>query len=70
MARAKTCGKIEPVPKKWLSMKEAMAYLGCSEDFLRSLKDKAEIRFAQYGSKMIWYELQSIERFLERNRVI
>ena len=27
--------KVEPVQKKWLSMQEAMAYLGCSERFLR-----------------------------------
>lgn len=59
--------KVEPVQKKWLSMREAMAYLGCSERFLRELKNNAEVKFAKRG-RMI--ELQSLDRFFERNRVI
>lgn len=39
--------KVEPVQKKWLSMREAMAYLGCSERFLRELKNNAEVKFAK-----------------------
>lgn len=61
--------KVEPVQKKWLSMREAMAYLGCSERFLRELKNNAEVKFTKRG-RMIWYELQSLDRFFERNRVI
>lgn len=61
--------KVEPVQKKWLSMREAMAYLGCSERSLRELKNNAEVKFAKRG-RMIWYELQSLDRFFERNRVI
>ena len=51
------------------SKTEAIAYLGCSEDFLRSLREKAELSFSKFGS-MIWYELRSIDRFLERNKVV
>ena len=61
--------KVEPVQKKWLSMQEAMAYLGCSERVLRELKNNAEVKFAKRG-RMIWYELQSLDRFFERNRII
>ncbi len=63
-------GKIEPVPKKWLSKAEAMAYLDCSEDFLKTLRDNALVSYSQFGSKMIWYDLQSIERFVQRHKVI
>jgi hypothetical protein len=36
---------------------------------LRSLREKAELSFSKFGS-MIWYELRSIDRFLERNKVV
>ena len=70
MAPRKILGKVEPVQKVWLNKKEAMAYLGCKEDFLRKLRENAEIKFSQYGGKMVWYELQSINRFIERHRVL
>lgn len=63
-------GKVEPIQKTWLSKEEAMKYLGCGEKFLRSLRQNAEINFSQLGGKMFWYELQSINRFIERNRVL
>lgn len=63
-------GKIEPVQKRWLSRAEAMAYLGCSEDFLKTLRDTAQVSFAQFGSKMIWYDLQSMDRFVVKHKVI
>lgn len=66
----KNAGKVEPVAKKWLSKDEAMAYLGCSEDFLKNLRDKALVSFSQFGNKMIWYDLQSIDKFITKNKVI
>ena len=62
-------GKIEPVPKIWLNKGEAMAYLGCSPDYLEKLRITAEVSFAKDG-KMIWYNLESINRFLNRKKVI
>ena len=69
MGRTKSVGKVEPVNKLWLSAKEAMAYLGCSE-LLEKLRNNAEISFSQYNKRTIWYDLKSIERFIERNRVV
>lgn len=69
MARTRSYGKIEPVQKTWLSKNEAMCYLGCSKDFLDSLREKAEVSFSKFG-KMIWYDLRSLDRFIERNRVV
>lgn len=70
MGRTKSVGKVEPVQKTWLSAKEAMAYLGCSEKLLEKLRNNAEISFSQYNKRVIWYELRSLERFIERNRVV
>lgn len=70
MGRTKSVGKVEPVNKIWLSAKEAMAYLGCSEKLLEKLRNNAEISFSQYNKRVIWYELRSLERFIERNRVV
>lgn len=62
-------GKVEPVQKMYLSKNEAMAYLGCSEDFLITLRNNAEIIFYKYRNT-VWYDLKSIERFMNRNKVI
>ena len=65
----RTTGKVQPVEKVWLSKDEAMAYLGCSRDFLRTLRDSAEISFVKFKN-FIWYDLKSIERFMNRNKVV
>ena len=70
MPNKKNIGKVESISKKWLNGKEAAAYLGCSLDFLEILRNKAEISFSRYGNKMIWYEVTSIDKFLNRNKVI
>lgn len=62
-------GKVEPVPKRWLSKDEAMAYLGCSDKYLTKLRLEFSISFSQVG-KMIWYDLQSIDRFILKNKVV
>lgn len=70
MGRTRTYGKVEEVKKTWLSKDEAMAYLGCSADFLQTLRDNALVSFARFGNKMYWYELASIDRFLQKNKVV
>ena len=47
----------------------AKSYIGCSDDFLRTLREKALISFSQFG-KMIWYDLSSIDRFIQSNKVV
>lgn len=66
---SRSVGKVQNVDKVWLSKDEAMAYLGCSDKFLVTLREKAQVVFAKYG-KMIWYDLRSIERFINRNKVV
>lgn len=62
-------GKVESVQKLWLNKDEAMSYLGCSVDYLDKLRNNAQVSFAKDG-KMIWYNLESINRFLNRMKVI
>ena len=69
MGRTRVTGKVEPIVKKWLSKDEAKSYIGCSDDFLRTLREKALISFSQFG-KMIWYDLSSIDRFIQSNKVV
>lgn len=69
MGRTRVTGKVEPIVKKWLSKDEAKSYIGCSDDFLRTLREKALISFSQFG-KMIWYDLSSIDRFIQSNKIV
>lgn len=70
MGRVRTFGKVEPVQKKWLSKDEAKAYLGCSDKYLQTLRDTAQVSFSKIGGKMYFYDLASIDRLLEQNRVV
>lgn len=45
MGRTRVTGKVEPIVKKWLSKDEAKSYIGCSDDFLRTLREKALVSF-------------------------
>ena len=62
-------GKVESVQKLWLNKDEALAYLGRSVAYLDKLRNNAQVSFAKDG-KMIWYNLESINRFLNRMKVI
>lgn len=66
---ARSIGKVQEVRKVWLSKDEAKAYLGCSDDFLERLRNEAQVSFSRFG-KMIWYDINSIDRFLNRNKVV
>ena len=67
MPRTRQIVKVEPVQKKWLNKEEAKKYLGCTDKFLQILRNEAQITFARYGSKMYWYELSSLDRFLQKH---
>lgn len=45
-------GKVQPVNKIWLSREEAMAFLGCADDYLRKLGRVGKYRFVAMGE---WY---------------
>jgi hypothetical protein len=61
--------KIIPIQKVWLSPAEACAYLGCGLDLLEKLRNNAEIECSRWGKKQMWYDVRSIDRFIERNKI-
>ncbi|WP_303182206.1 helix-turn-helix domain-containing protein [uncultured Butyricimonas sp.] len=68
MGRTRKVGEIVKVEKKWLSTAETKRYLDCGEDFLYNLRDTAAISSTKINGKY-FYELSSIERLLEKNKV-
>ena len=70
MGRTRAIVKVEPTPKRWLNKQEAMSYLGCGEDFLEKLRNEALVSFSQFGSRMIWYDIASLDRFVLKNKVV
>lgn len=65
----KKVGKVEIVPKIWLSAREAKAYLDCSDEYLKKLRDNALVIFSHAENKF-YYQVDSINKFLTKNRVI
>lgn len=53
---------VQTVQKRWLTTREAMTYLGCSDDFLQSLTKKKQLPCRVYKGKMKWYELADLDR--------
>ncbi len=54
-------------PPKWIGTEEAMALLQISsKTTLQQFRDEGEIRFTQPRKRIILYDRDSIEEFLER----
>lgn len=52
----------------WISGEETMKFLHIkSKTTLQKLRDTGEIRYSQYGRKIILYEKASLLEFLERH---
>lgn len=55
-------------PDKWIDDEEAMRLLRIkSKTTLQKLRDEGNIRFAQPSKKIILYDRESIEAFLQKN---
>ncbi len=53
---------------KWISSEEAMRMLRItSPTTLQKLRDEASIRFSQPAKKVILYDVDSIEKYLEKH---
>lgn len=61
---------VAQVEKRWLSTKDACAYLGISRDTLRDLRDSGQLTFSRVGQKLTWYSLESIDRMLNKGIVL
>lgn len=62
-------GKVQPVNKIWLSREETRAFLGCSDDYLRKVRESGQVSFCCDG-RMIWYNVNSLQRYIEKHKVI
>ena len=59
--------KEQGAPSKWISMEEAMQLLRIkSKSTLQKLRDEQKIRFSQPFKKVILYDRNSIDEFLEK----
>ncbi|OSZ79025.1 DNA-binding protein [Chitinophagaceae bacterium IBVUCB1] len=68
----KLLNKVNPsshnIKSKWISSSEAMELLSIkSKTTLQSLRDKGKIRFSQPNRKIILYDRESIEAFIEQH---
>jgi len=70
MGRTRIMAKVESVPKKYMSLKEVIGYLGVSEDTVRVLRDSGLIRAFKITNKIYLYELNSIDRFVESRDIL
>lgn len=54
--------------ERWISGEDAMQLLNIkSKTTLQNLRDTGKIRFSQTGRKVILYDRQSIEAYLDKN---
>ena len=59
-------GKMNADKKKWLTPKEAMKVLGISSPTtLQRYRDEGRIRYSQPSKKIIRYDPESIQEFLD-----
>lgn len=61
--------QIIPVQRVYLSNSDAQAYLGVGPEFLRGLRESAELPFRKVG-RTIFYKIEDINRIVEKGKVI
>ena len=60
--------RLQPVAKeKWIFEEEAMRMLGVKKTTLWDLRTKGKIRFSQPSKKLIFYDRESIEAYIEKH---
>lgn len=60
---------VEIVEKRFLSSKEAQAYLGMSDDFFVRLRNEAKLHFYRVG-RCVFYEKRDLDELILSNKVI
>lgn len=69
MSREKKRGAVLPVEKKWLTSSEAMSYLGCGKNTLVSARNSGALEVSRIGRSYL-YSLRSLERYIEKKRIV
>ncbi|SFG12841.1 helix-turn-helix domain-containing protein [Prevotella sp. KH2C16] len=65
-----TRGRVSAVEKVWLSSKEARAYLGMGEAFLKNMRDSGRLHFYKVGAKAVFYRKADLDRLIAGGKVI
>lgn len=70
MARQRIIGKVQAVPKVWLSKKEVAAYLGVSERYITDNMDNdPQVEVYRLSQRCALYSKENIDRYVERSRI-
>lgn len=69
MSREKKRGAVLPVEKTWLTSSEAMSYLGCGKNTLVTARNSGNLEVSRIGRNYL-YSLRSLERYIEKNRIV
>lgn len=69
MSREKKRVAVLPVEKKWLTSSEAMSYLGCGKNKLAFARNSGLLEVSRIGRNYL-YSLRSLERYIEKNRIV
>ena len=64
-----TKAKVIPLEKRFLSSKEAQAYLGMSDEFFTRLRNKCKIHYYRIG-RCVFYEKKDLDELVLTNKVI
>lgn len=70
MGRTRNIGKVEPVPKVWLTKKELAAYLGVSERYIETaINNDPRIDLFRLSNKIVLYDRSNIDAVIRRSKV-
>lgn len=61
--------QVKQVDKTFLSTSELRSYLDCSDEFIETLRNTAQLSFFRIGRK-IWYKKEEVDNLIMRSKVI
>ena len=64
----KSLSTVSPAPKRWLSTKELMKYLDCSQDLIENIRQSPIVIVCKVGAKYL-YDINSIDKFVLSNKL-
>ena len=69
MARQRIIGKIQPIPKVWLSKKELAAYLGVSTRYIEvNINTNPKVDLYRMSDRVVLYNKENIDLIIRRSK--
>ena len=70
MARQRIIGKIQPVPKVWLSKKELAAYLGVTMRYIEmNINTNPKVDIYRPSERIVLYNKENIDQIVRRSKI-